>query len=64
MGRFIKNPMTEKITAGATLASMRKKELKKCVVCREEFLGLKRAKFCSNKCKQKDKYQRSKLKEK
>lgn len=49
-------------TAGAILASMRKKEVKICPVCDKEFTGLKRAKFCSNKCKQKDKYIRSKQK--
>lgn len=33
-----------------------------CIVCTNSFEGTQRAKFCSNACKQKDKYQRSKTK--
>ncbi|WP_167374441.1 hypothetical protein [Bathymodiolus platifrons methanotrophic gill symbiont] len=49
------------LSAGAILASKRKIETKICPVCKEEFEGIKKAKFCSNKCRQKDKYQRNKL---
>jgi hypothetical protein len=30
-----------------------------CPVCGATFMALARAKFCSNRCKQKDKYERS-----
>ena len=30
-----------------------------CPVCGATFVALTRAKFCSNRCKQKDKYQRA-----
>jgi len=49
------------LSAGAILASKRKIESKICPVCKEEFEGIKKAIFCSNKCRQKDKYQRNKL---
>jgi|LSQX01.1.fsa_nt_gb hypothetical protein len=37
-----------------------KKEDRICIVCDSIFKGTKKAKFCSNKCKQKDKYKRLK----
>jgi hypothetical protein len=51
----------KELSAGAILASKRKIETKVCPVCQEEFEGIKKAVFCSNKCRQKDKYQRNKL---
>lgn len=50
----------KELSAGAILASKRKIETKICPVCKEEFKGIKKAIFCSNKCRQKDKYQRNK----
>lgn len=37
-----------------------KKEDRICIVCDSIFKGNKKAKFCSNKCKQRDKYKRLK----
>lgn len=37
-----------------------KKEDRICIVCGSIFKGTKKAKFCSNKCKQRDKYKRLK----
>jgi hypothetical protein len=51
----------KELSAGAILASKRKIETKICPICEEEFEGIKKAVFCSNKCRQKDKYQRNKL---
>jgi len=48
--------------AGKELAAMRRIITHICPVCSNEFEGIVKAKFCSNKCKQKDKYRR--LKEK
>ncbi len=48
-------------SADAILASKRTIETKRCPVCEEEFKGIKKAVFCSNKCRQKDKYERNKL---
>lgn len=31
-----------------------------CDVCKNTFQGTSKAKFCSNKCKQKDKYNKTK----
>jgi hypothetical protein len=36
------------------------KRLKVCEVCKKEFEGIGKAKFCSNACRQKDKHKRSK----
>ena len=49
----------KELSPGAMLAAKRKIETKICPVCLEEFEGIKTAKFCSNKCKQKDKYQKA-----
>lgn len=46
--------------AGAALAAMRAIESKQCVVCGEEIKGLKSKKYCTEKCKQKAKYERNK----
>jgi predicted nucleic acid-binding Zn ribbon protein len=46
---------------GAALAAMRRTTWHHCPVCSKRFSGTSRAKFCSNACKQKDKYRRSKL---
>ena len=51
----------KELSLGAMLAAKRKIETKICPVCKEEFEGIKKAIFCSNKCRQKDKYQRNKL---
>lgn len=45
---------------GAALAAMRRRTWHKCAVCEKRFSGTSRAKFCSNACKQKDKYARTK----
>jgi hypothetical protein len=36
--------------AARALAGMRKRESKTCVVCGREFIGIARAKCCSNVC--------------
>ena len=46
---------------GAALAAMRTIVDHNCIVCNKTFKAMKKAKFCSNRCKQKDKYERSKL---
>ncbi len=42
------------------LSAMRKKVSHKCPVCGDAFEGIKKAVYCSNRCRQKAKYQRSK----
>ena len=54
--------MTETKSPGAALSGMRKIIDHVCPVCNETFRGITKAKFCSNRCRQKDKYQRSKAK--
>ena len=44
------------------LAGMRKRTKHECVICRNEFEGIKQAKYCSNACRQKAKYDREKSK--
>ena len=44
---------------GSALSAMRRKTAHTCPVCGATFVALTRAKFCSNRCKQKDKYERS-----
>lgn len=39
-----------------------KKENRTCIICGSIFEGTKKATFCSNKCKQKDKIKRLKAK--
>ncbi|SCN47371.1 hypothetical protein BAZMOX_15154_2 [methanotrophic endosymbiont of Bathymodiolus azoricus (Menez Gwen)] len=51
----------KELSAGAILSSKRKIEAKICPICQEEFEAIKKAVFCSNKCRQKDKYERNKL---
>ncbi len=51
------------LSAGAALAAKRKIVTHTCPVCGEDFEGTLRAKFCSNRCKQKDKNDRSKAKQ-
>ena len=47
----------------SNLSKLRKRVDKDCAVCGEPMKDvLKKTKFCSNRCKQKDKYQRSKAK--
>jgi len=53
--------MKKKKSPGSALAAMRKIITHSCFVCNEKFEGTTRAKFCSNKCKQADKYKRSKI---
>lgn len=40
-----------------------KKSTKPCAVCKEDFEGIERSKFCSNKCRQRDKNLRKKEKQ-
>ena len=44
---------------GAALSALRRTTWHICPVCGVSFLALTRAKFCSNRCRQKDKYARS-----
>ena len=44
------------------LAGMRKQVKHECVVCHNEFEGIKQAKYCSNACRQKAKHGREKSK--
>jgi predicted nucleic acid-binding Zn ribbon protein len=46
--------------AGKELAALRKRIKKNCVVCGREMVALKQAKYCSNRCRQRAKYQRKK----
>ena len=49
------------ISPGAALAAMRPLRVIACAVCGELFRARdSKAKFCSNRCKQADKYQRVK----
>ena len=45
---------------GQDLQAMRKIVDSKCVICGEPITGTKKKKFCSNRCQQKDKYQKMK----
>jgi ribosomal protein L34E len=47
-------------TPGQQLAALRKKVRHVCAECGEPFEAIKTARFCSNACKQRDKYRRSK----
>jgi len=51
---------------GAALAAMRRTTWHYCAEpsCGKRFSGIKKAKFCSNACRQKAKYQRAKKAEK
>jgi predicted nucleic acid-binding Zn ribbon protein len=46
---------------GKELAALRKRVKKNCVVCGREIVALKQAKYCSNRCRQRAKYQRQKI---
>ncbi|EDN65950.1 hypothetical protein BGP_3343 [Beggiatoa sp. PS] len=45
---------------GKELAALRKRIKKNCVICGREMVALKQAKYCSNRCRQRAKYQRKK----
>jgi predicted nucleic acid-binding Zn ribbon protein len=45
---------------GAALAALRKQTRKACLVCGKTFKAIATARYCSNACRQKAKYQRSK----
>jgi len=45
---------------GSNLARMRQRVEKECPVCGGSFKAIKKAVYCSNKCRQKAKYQRAK----
>jgi predicted nucleic acid-binding Zn ribbon protein len=49
--------------AARALANLRRKIAHACAVCGKRFKGLKTAVYCSNACRQKAKYQRSKQKD-
>lgn len=46
--------------AGKELAALRKRFKKNCFVCGREIIALNQAKYCSNRCRQRAKYQRQK----
>jgi recombinational DNA repair protein RecR len=48
----------KRTTIASKLADMRKKVLHDCLQCGKRFSGIKVAKFCSDSCRQKAKYQR------
>lgn len=50
----------DKAKIGAALSALRKTTWHYCVVCNKRFAGITKAKFCSNACRQKDKYARKK----
>lgn len=54
--------LIKKMTKIFTTTKQIEKIEKKCVVCGVSFFGSHKSKFCSNKCKKKDQYQRNKLK--
>lgn len=49
----------KKSYGGRELKMMDKKE-KICEICGKDFIGSNKAKFCSNACRQKNKYAKSK----
>jgi len=46
--------------AGRQLALLRKRVNKLCEICGKQIVALKQAKYCSNRCRQRAKYQRQK----
>jgi predicted nucleic acid-binding Zn ribbon protein len=48
------------VSVGAKLAAMRVIEKKSCAYCGIQIEGIKKKKYCSESCKQKAKYERSK----
>lgn len=52
--------MNAHTNAGKQLASLRKRVNKVCEMCGKQIVALKQAKYCSNKCRQRAKYQRQK----
>jgi hypothetical protein len=51
---------TKLSSINASFLAKLNKQLKVCKVCNKEFESAGKAKFCSNACRQKDKYKRSK----
>ncbi len=51
---------TRSTVAGKQLASLRRRIRKRYEVCGVEIVALKQAKYCSNRCRQRAKYQRQK----
>ena len=47
-----------KINIGAALASLRGRQWHFCKICEKRFSGIKTAIFCSNRCRQKEKYKK------
>jgi predicted nucleic acid-binding Zn ribbon protein len=45
------------------LAALRRRHRKNCAVCGKGFTAIKTARYCSNACRQKAKYRRSKQKD-
>jgi len=43
----------------SALAKLRRKVRHKCPVCEKSFVGIKKAVYCSNACRQKAKYRRT-----
>jgi hypothetical protein len=58
----MKNKWAETKAMEIHLAGIKKARttLKTCAVCGKEFEGIKKSKFCSDACKQKDRYKRNK----
>lgn len=52
--------MTKTKNIGYTLSLSRTRSNKECAFCHEDFIGIKVARYCSESCRQKAKYQRSK----
>ena len=50
----------DKSKIAAALSALRKTTWHYCAVCDKRFSGIKKAKFCSNACRQEDKYARKK----
>lgn len=52
--------MKKRANPGAELAALREIERKQCAICGTEIEGLKSKKYCTERCKQKAKYERQK----
>jgi len=48
------------VKPGAALAALRGRHWHNCLICGKRFSGIKTAVYCSNACRQKAKYKRSK----
>lgn len=44
----------------AAMNALRERTWHYCLVCNKRFSGIKKAKFCSNACRQKNKYAKAK----